>query len=405
MLRQAPVRGGGNSRYIIVYNKAEIKCSNGRIPVNDASAGASVRDRSLEELYEEATQNELILKRYQSFELLMLSADSFEQLLQILINTSLEFFKLEAVELWLMDYQQSLGEFLPEAFQGHGRIALLSREKSFQRLYDHDPGCSPGVKLLSLRETSRLPVFKSKSLGSVAMLPLYRKGRYVGSLHFGAKSQERFAAGKSTDFMRHLASIMAVCIENALSQEHLRRLSVLDMLTRVNNRRGFHLALDREVSRAGRSGDPVSLLLVDLDHFKVINDSYGHPMGDKVLRVVAQLFQDTLRKVDHVCRYGGEEFAMVMPNCSEVLAMDIAHRLRRRVSQLRIDVEVDGAAPGDAVAITLSGGVCCWHPQGPVKSEEEARVARQLITRSDLGVYESKSSGRNAVHYVDFESL
>jgi len=226
----------------------------------------------------------------------------------------------------------------------------------------------------------------------------------VGSMHLGATSPERFAPDKSTDFMTHLASITAVCIENALSQEHLRRLSVLDMLTRVNNRRGFHLALDREVSRARRSGDPVSLLLVDLDHFKVINDTYGHPMGDKVLRTVAQLFRSTLRNVDHVCRYGGEEFAMVMPSCSKELAMEIADRLRRQLSQFCIEVESEDAEPGKTVSVTLSAGVCSWQPAGSVGSDEEPKIAQQLITRSDHGVYAAKSSGRNSVHYVDFEA-
>jgi diguanylate cyclase (GGDEF)-like protein len=204
--------------------------------------------------------------------------------------------------------------------------------------------------------------------------------------------------------MSHLSSIMAVCIENALSQEHLRRLSILDMLTRVNNRRGFHLLLDREVSRAMRSSDPLCLLFVDLDHFKGVNDSYGHPMGDKVLRVVAQLLRETVRKVDHVCRYGGEEFALILPSCNQSLAVDIAERLRQRVSELQIEMEEESKKITETISVTLSVGVCCWRPDCRIGSHDEATITRALIARSDLGVYESKAKGRNRVTCVSFEA-
>jgi two-component system cell cycle response regulator len=360
---------------------------------------------SVEQLYREAAQNEKILRRYQTFELQMLAADGFEELLHILLGNSVEFFQLAAVELWLNDPQESLAELMPAAFEKHPGIRLFRNERTFERLYaQSDERKAPRVRLVSVKETKPLPVFKGQAVRSAAMLPLYRKGRFVGSMHFGAQADQRFTADKSTDFVAHLASIVAVCIENALAQEHLRRLSMLDMLTRINNRRGFQLALDREVSRASRSGDPLCLLFVDLDHFKVINDSYGHPMGDKVLRVVAQLFKDTLRKVDHVCRYGGEEFAMVMPNCSRGLAMDIAERLRRRVSQLRIELEDEDKESGDAITVTLSMGVCCWEPDRRIDSEDEPKIAQALIARSDRGVYESKAGGRNTIRYVAFEA-
>ncbi|MFK7830926.1 MAG: GGDEF domain-containing protein [Congregibacter sp.] len=356
--------------------------------------------RSVKELYEEAAQNEQILRRYQQFELKILSAGSFEALLHTLLHTSIEMLRLDAVELWLHDPQDVLGEMIPEAFLEHRDLQLLKHERIFERLYQ-DP---LDVRLASIQKTNPLPVFKGRTLRSAAMLPLHRNGTFVGSIHFGAKGDRRFTADKSTDFMAHLASILAVCIENAVSQEHLRRLSMLDMLTRVNNRRGFHIALDREVSRAARSGDPLCLLFIDLDHFKAINDTYGHPMGDKVLRAVAQLLRDTLRRVDHVCRYGGEEFALVLPSCGRELAMDIAERLRQRVSQLQVELEDESGERGDAISVTLSMGVCCWQPDRRIDDRDEQKIATELIARSDQGVYESKANGRNTVRYVGFET-
>lgn len=376
------------------------------MPVNEKNhkrppePGSDGRNLSVKQLCEEAAHNEEILRRYQEFELHMLSAGSFEQLLHTLLNTAVEMLRLDAIELWLYDPQDAVLELMPEAFLQHRDLQLLKHARVFERLYQS----APSVRLASIQTTNPLPVFKGRGLRSAAMLPLRRNGQYVGSIHFGARGDRRFTEDKATDFMAHLASIVAVCIENALSQEHLRRLSMLDMLTRVNNRRGFHLALDREISRAARTNDPLCLLFVDLDHFKVINDTYGHPMGDKVLRVVAQLLRDTLRKVDHVCRYGGEEFALVLPNCSRALAMEIAERLRRRVSQLQIELEDETKKKSDAISVTLSMGVCCWQPDRRVDHTDETKIARELIARSDQGVYESKANGRNTVCYVNFKA-
>lgn len=377
------------------------------------SAGETKRGRSVErrsdaralsvkQLVNEAAQNEQILRRYQQFELQMLANGSLEAVLSTLLETSITALRLDATELWLCDAQDSLTEMLPEAFAAHPGLQLLKHERSFERLYE----AQPVVRLVSIKDTTTLPVFKGRDLRSAAMLPLYRNNSFVGSMHFGAKTERRFTAKKSTDFMQHLASIIAVCIENAISQEHLRRLSMLDMLTRVNNRHGFDLALDKEVSRAARSGAPLSLLFVDLDHFKAINDNYGHPLGDKVLRAVAQLLKDTLRRVDHVCRYGGEEFALVLPDCRRELAMDIAERLRLRVSQLRIDIDEESDNnEGGAINTTLSMGVCCWEPTRGRHKINETKIARELIQRSDQGVYEAKASGRNSVCYVAFSAL
>lgn len=354
---------------------------------------------SIQQLYEEAAQNEEILRRYQHFELQMLSAAAFESLLDTLLHASVEILRLDAVELWLCDPQETLEEMVPESFSQRSEVQLIKNERLFERLYQ-DP---PTVRLASIKNRSSLPVFKGRPLlRSAAMLPLYRNNRFVGSMHFGAKSEQRFSSDKSTDFMAHLASIVAVCIENALSQEHLRRLSMLDALTRVNNRRGFQLALDREISRAARSAEPLCLLFVDLDHFKAVNDTYGHPMGDKVLRLVAQLMREMLRKVDHVCRYGGEEFALILPKCNRNLAMDIAERLRQRVSQLRVELEDAAKGNDNTISVTLSMGVCCWQPDRVSRNTDDTSIAKALIARSDQGVYEAKQQGRNTVRYVGF---
>lgn len=371
-------------------------------PERGSDSLASRRLKSLsdtvQELFQKAVQNEEILRRFQQFELQLLDLASFSNLLDMLLINTLDYFQLDRVELLLYDPQGILDGLLTDELRALPGLKLTQRLSDIQCLYSS----TPQVRLISTSEQA-LPVFKQEELRSVAMLPLCRQGVLVGSLHFGARGHQRFTTDKSTDFISHLASIIAVCLENVVNQERLHRLSMYDMLTQVKNRRAFHRALDEEVSRAARSGDPLSVLFVDLDHFKQINDSYGHPLGDKVLKVVAQLMDGLLRKTDHVCRYGGEEFALVLPNCGQQRAVEVAERIRCQVSELEIVDDTKGESIPEAdralIKVTLSIGVCCWLPEAELISSAEPEIVKALIATSDKGVYQSKAAGRNCVHY------
>ena len=356
---------------------------------------------TVNELFQKAIQNEDILRRYQQFELKLLDVSSFGKLLDMLLLDTLDYFQLDCVELILYDPQGTLESLLGEDQLAQPGLVLTQRMSDLQHLYSNHSE----VRLVSTGDQP-LPVFKGQGLRSAALLPLCRHGVLVGSLHLGARGHQRFTVDKSTDFISHMASIIAVCLENVVNQERLHRLSMYDMLTQVKNRRAFHRALDEEVSRAARSGDPISVLFVDLDHFKQINDSYGHPLGDKVLKVVAQLMDGMLRKTDHVCRYGGEEFALVLPNCGQQRAMEVAERIRCQVSELQIEDDTGAEEEIDrpTVAVTLSIGVCCWLPGIELSDTPESEIARLLIAASDKGVYQSKAAGRNCVHYVGLAS-
>lgn len=373
-----------------------------RLTAGDEKSGTSVRrgvmDQSItvNDLLEKAVQNEQIMHRYQQFELKMLDLVDLESLLDLLLIESLDYFQLDSVEMMLYDPQNTLVELLSEDYPIPAGLQFVSNTSQLNRLFDS----KLAVKLVAIPQLDKLPVFRKQQLRSAALLPLVRQGVLVGSLHFGAKGHQRFAIDKSTDFIAHLASIAAASLEHVVNQERLHRLSLYDVLTKVKNRRAFHQALDEEVSRSARNGDPLSLLFVDLDNFKQINDTYGHPMGDKVLNVVAQFINDMLRKTDHVCRYGGEEFALVLPNCDKQLALEVAERLRQKVSELTIEYEGDENSLGALVSITMSLGACCWQPSGFLSADDERQIVKELIDCSDRGVYQSKAAGRNCIHYV-----
>lgn len=338
-------------------------------------------------LVDKANQNERILRRFQAFELQLLAVSDLAALLDTLLGVSLNHFQLDAVELLLFDPDGALRELLPpELCEQWPDLHWLDTDAALGVLYP--------AQQVRLESPPPPLVFRGRALRSVALLPLVRQGYLVGSLHFGSFAAQRFSADKSTDFINHLASIVAHCVENGVNRERLHRLSLIDSLTRVGNRRAFNQALDREIARAVRQGEPLTVALIDLDHFKQINDRFGHPTGDRALRVVAQEVAALLRKTDHVCRYGGEEFALVLPNCPAELALEVAERIRRCIAALQLRSD-----RGDPFALTLSLGVTCW----PVEAGAPEGLAEHLVALADSAVYRAKSGGRNRVEYRHFE--
>lgn len=342
--------------------------------------------RTLGELMDKATLNERILRNFQQFELELLAVNGLEALLDTLLSNSLRHFRLDAVELWLFDPERILRDLLSEELQQSPGLFWFERDDELRALY-------PAQFAVRLSSPPPVDLFVGRPMRSAASLPLVRHGVLVGSLHFGAFAAQRFSTDKSTDFINHLASVVAVCLENCANQERLHRLSLVDMLTRVENRRSFHLSMELEIARAARQGEPLTVMLGDLDHFKQINDNHGHQVGDRVLHTVAQEIAGMLRKTDHVCRYGGEEFALILPNCERALGWEIAERIRSRVAELRV-----ASDSGIKVPTSLSIGVTCWSKP----ADGVAAVADRLIKCADDAVYIAKAAGRNRVEYLAF---
>ncbi len=162
-------------------------------------------------------------------------------------------------------------------------------------------------------------------------------------------------------------------------------LSSRDPLTGLANRRTFELALAREVDRVARSGESALLLMVDIDHFKRVNDSHGHAAGDLVIQAVGRALMEAVRPMDLVARIGGEEFAVVLPNCPQAFGPQVADRVRLRVARSRID-----QLTGRSVKVTVSVGGA-FAPQW-VRSSPSL-----WMQRADRQLYRAKSEGRDRV--------
>ena len=162
-------------------------------------------------------------------------------------------------------------------------------------------------------------------------------------------------------------------------------LSSRDALTGLANRRQFELAITGEIDRVARAGESALVLMADIDHFKRVNDTHGHPAGDQVLKMVAAALQDCVRPMDTVARYGGEEFAIILPNCPTAFGQTVAERIRAKVERRPINV-----APGIDVNVTISIG-------GAFAPQWVRSSAALWVERADRQLYLAKTQGRNRV--------
>jgi diguanylate cyclase (GGDEF)-like protein len=171
----------------------------------------------------------------------------------------------------------------------------------------------------------------------------------------------------------------------ALERELYRELSYMDPLTGIHNRRHFDESLEVEIRKAMRHDSAVTLLMIDMDDFKIYNDRNGHVKGDEALRQVAQLFKSTCRIYDIVTRYGGEEFAIIFPGAGVEHAMELAERVRLEVD----NASVEGQELLPSGSLTVSVGVACY--------PDHALTAADLTGCADEALYEAKNAGKNSV--------
>ncbi len=216
--------------------------------------------------------------------------------------------------------------------------------------------------------------------GIELVVPLRAKGRVVGIIILGEKLSHDLFTEEEKEFLLTLAAIAAIAVENA----RLYELATVDMMTRLRIHHFFQTRLKEERERAKRQHLPLALLLTDIDHFKKVNDTYGHQTGDLILKEVARLLAHTVRNVDIAARYGGEEFAAILPDTGLPEALLVAERIRYSVEQ-HIFV-----TPQGEVRVTLCVGVAIYQP-------DHDKTNKEFIERADQALYRAKKNGRNLV--------
>jgi len=217
---------------------------------------------------------------------------------------------------------------------------------------------------------------------SLLVLPLLCADEPVGTLTLVARAEKRF--GKDVrEMLAVIANQVAVSLENGFLYKKMETMATTDGLTGLTNHRTFQTKFAEMLDRAARHNHKVALLLCDVDHFKKVNDGYGHPIGDEVLRRVARVLQEVPRKIDVPARYGGEEFAVLLDNVDVAQAKAVAERIRIEISKVVVETEKG------PLSVTESVGVAAF--------PEDGRDRATLIERADLALYHAKHTGRNRV--------
>jgi diguanylate cyclase (GGDEF)-like protein len=263
------------------------------------------------------------------------------------------------------------------------------------------PGMGPAIRAVAacvmkhggeftsvdLRRDARLPF---DAVGAVSAFPLQCRGRRVGALigldvlPGAAPVAEPGLTPAARRTFRVLLEVAAVALDNALLLKRVEALSVTDDLTQLYNSRYLNQVLRRETKRASRNGRPLSLLFIDLDGFKSVNDAYGHLMGSRTLVEAAGVIRNSARETDVVSRFGGDEFALVLPDTGGEGAFSVGERLRERMAAHHFLT-----AEALDVHLTVSVGVATL--------PDAAASAEELVEAADQAMYRVKGSGKNGI--------
>src|SRR5579864_947616 len=217
-------------------------------------------------------------------------------------------------------------------------------------------------------------------------VPLVFFGEKLGVLALDSARKNAFDA-EDRQPLESVADICAAAIQNANNFDRMKQLAYVDGLTGIHNRRFFEMRIMEELERAGRFQGRMSVIMVDIDHFKKLNDEFGHLLGDEMLRSVSSILKQQLRKMDMVCRYGGDEFAIVVPETTGESAVRVAEKLRRQVETHFF--------PGVPRPVTISCGVADYPAHGITRDE--------VVAAADAALYQAKQLGRNKVASADMK--
>jgi two-component system cell cycle response regulator len=345
---------------------------------------------STDELLARIEANEEKMRRSQQRELCLLQADDLDSLLNELLDGLKASYGLPYVSVVLCD---------PDHDIRHLMLASGAPVENYERLLMVESLTGMAPQYVALRSPwlgaysacDHQMVFPGAGhLASVAMIPLLHRRKIIGSINLASGDADRFARGLATDFLEHLGVIASFCIENSVNRARLLRSGFTDVLTGWHNRRYLQVRLHEELARARRDKAHVVCLMLDIDHFKRVNDSWGHAAGDAVLRELANRIDSQVRASDVAARVGGEEFVVLMPDTDTSSGELLAERIRCAIAESEFELPC-----GSRIAVTVSIGIAGAR-LGPEENDLKT-IGDALIARADVALYRAKSSGRDQI--------
>jgi len=332
---------------------------------------------STEEMYETLRRNDAIAEKFFEIETSILSILNFKDFVERLLTEIHD--KRDIPYVWIsliaksdvadLIQKSATSEILAE------RVNLIDKDVFLKLIGNKTDPILANKDLTSFR--SLIPPQHTHRIRSLAIVPLTLDGEIIGSLNHADTSALRYQPDMDTTLLKRLVTIVSICLSNVMAHEKLNYLASRDSLTGLLNRRAMEQILKREFERALRYRTPLTVAFIDVDDFKMVNDRYGHKVGDDVLIYVAKHLLNMTRGSDIVARFAGDEFILILPNTPLKESNDFAKRLKSFFFHHPLDLE------GTPIRVSISLGLSCIE-------EGVDNDSMSLLKKADAMLYEAK---------------
>lgn len=338
---------------------------------------------NIKELIERVKENDEIATRFHKVERRILSVLNFKDFFEILLTEIIQTFKMPYVWFSVIEDSEAEEVILQTSDESGILANRLNRikESVFNALVG--TGTNPLLINKDLKPYYNFfPENNAYMIKSMAIAPITLDGKIIGSLNQGDSDIHRFEPGKDTSLLEQLAIKVSLCLSNVTAHEKLKFLAFHDPLTELLNRRVMESVLKREFSRSKRFERVLSLIFIDLDDFKMINDTYGHDAGDAILKYVAEKLVNLTRETDVVSRYAGDEFVVILPETELNKANNLLKRIQNYFKNNPIEYN------GEQISVSISFGAASTKDSEIVNSDF-------LLKKADQRLYLVKQSNKS----------
>ena len=321
----------------------------------------------------------------------LLSGAIINYLLNEQMEVSLNFYKAmkDIAKIIESQYELSyiiplIGEMIDRFISSHLIYIFINKENKYKLVWPN--ACKDEHVYTLLNKITNKTEYLISENSKVGVFPIIHEENILGAI--AAYSNIEKLLQKDIDYLVQLTRQSGMTIQRANVYAEVLKYATMDALTGLNNRRQFEFRLNQEVANAKRNNNSLCRMMLDVDYFKKVNDTYGHSAGDCVLRQVSELIKNEIREYDIACRYGGEEFFIILPQTNIKEASSVAQRLRKVIEESKMDIKEAGIEDISFIKVTVSIGVCAF---------EESMTAKSFIQCADKSLYEAKTTGRNRV--------
>ena len=277
-----------------------------------------------------------------------------------------------------------IGEMIDRFMHSHLIYIFIYEKDKYKLVWPN--ACNDKKIFNMLKKLNKKTEYLLSDNSRIGIFPLKNEEKVIGAI--AAYSNIDKLSQQDLDYLIQLTKQSELTIERANVYAEVLKHATMDALTGLNNRRQMEIRLGQEVSNAKRNNKELCCMMLDVDYFKKVNDTYGHAAGDCVLKNVSEIIKHEIREYDIACRYGGEEFFIILPQTSSKEAFFVAQRLRKVIENSQIDIKNVASKKSNYLNITVSIGVCAF---------DKAMSSEIFTQKADKALYKAKTTGRNRV--------